>query len=176
MSFATDVTAMDAAIAAIADVPTALVALQKTEVVLDQIVLMADVATNIRPVSPKENGDELVANSPSSDGGLEMSVPGRSNGINGLPLNFTQATALVAGQSGVAYTETLETSGGNAGDNLTFTLDPRTTLPTGLSLNASTGVVSGTPSVNGSFSFIIRVADESGNAVSKLFTLVLAAP
>ncbi len=36
-------------------------------------------------------------------------------------------------------------------------------LPTGLSLNASTGELSGTPSADGPFSFVIRVTDDNGD-------------
>ncbi len=36
-------------------------------------------------------------------------------------------------------------------------------LPTGLSLNASTGEISGTPSATGPFTFVIRVTDDNGD-------------
>jgi hypothetical protein len=58
------------------------------------------------------------------------------------------------GVQGEAYSQTLEASGGVG--PYTWTI-PVGTLPTGLSL--SSGVISGTPSVNGTFSFTIRATD-----------------
>jgi len=47
------------------------------------------------------------------------------------------------------------------------------TLPEGLSLNATTGAIVGTPSVEGQFSFSIHVQDNSGQSVSKEFTILV---
>ncbi|MGE3852031.1 MAG: putative Ig domain-containing protein, partial [Planctomycetota bacterium] len=54
---------------------------------------------------------------------------------------------------------------------------PIGTLPPGLSLNTSTGVLSGTPSATGNFSFSIRVTDGNSDVDTKAYTLqVLDAP
>ena len=48
-------------------------------------------------------------------------------------------------------------------------------LPAGLSLNTASGVISGTPTVNGAFSFTIQMTGAANNA-SQSFTLQIAAP
>ena len=49
-------------------------------------------------------------------------------------------------------------------------------LPTGLSLNSSTGVISGTPTVSVPQTFIVRVTDAGGNFVDRSFTLPNVGP
>ena len=51
------------------------------------------------------------------------------------------------GTEGVAYSETLTASGGDG--TYTWALFNATTLPAGLALNTTTGVISGTPSTAG---------------------------
>lgn len=60
------------------------------------------------------------------------------------------------GTIGVAYTHTFPSGGGEA--PLTFAVTAGT-LPGGLTLNASTGVLSGTPTSPGVFPFTITVTD-----------------
>jgi hypothetical protein len=51
-------------------------------------------------------------------------------------------------------------------------------LPGGLSINSSTGVISGTPSVSSplTYSFTLRVTDDGGNTADRLFTLTNTGP
>jgi len=67
-------------------------------------------------------------------------------------------TTLPAAIVGVPYSFTLQATGGKA--PLTWTLGPGSTLPTGLTLS-SAGVISGTPSGSGSFSFTVKVSDST---------------
>ena len=51
-----------------------------------------------------------------------------------------------------------------------------TALPTGLSLNADTGVVNGNPTVSGTWNTIFTVTDNSGRTASKTISVVVTAP
>lgn len=62
------------------------------------------------------------------------------------------------GQMGVFYSHTFPTTGGTP----PFVFSSLGTLPLGLTLNASTGVLSGVPTQAGLFVFTIRVTDADG--------------
>ena len=64
----------------------------------------------------------------------------------------------LVGTVGVAYSTTFVASGGTA--PLTWSLIGGA-LPTGLSFNATTGVVSGTPTATGSYNFTLQILDSS---------------
>jgi len=77
-------------------------------------------------------------------------------------LSITTAS-LPNGQIGVAYSQTLTATGGT----LPYTWSIVGALPTGLSLNAATGIISGTPTQGGSTaSFTAQVTDSETPAAS----------
>lgn len=85
------------------------------------------------------------------------------------PITITTGSALTSGTFGAAYTTTLAETGGTAPFTWTLTSG---SMPAGLSLAASTGVISGTPSVIGRiFTFTIMVTGAAGANGSKTFNL-----
>ena len=72
-----------------------------------------------------------------------------------VPPNIT-TTSLPNGQRGVAYNQTLQATGGVTPYAWSLASG---SMPTGVSLNGATGVISGTPTKKGTFSFVVRVRD-----------------
>jgi hypothetical protein len=89
------------------------------------------------------------------------------------PLTIT-TTSLPSGTQGDAYAATLEATGGTA----PFTWSVNGDLPIGLSLNSSTGTITGTPSSPGAWSFTASVVDSSSPTLSSSvgLTLTVAPP
>jgi hypothetical protein len=83
------------------------------------------------------------------------------------PLAIT-TTSLPAGNIGAIYGQPVETVGGFG--PLTFSLTSGA-LPTGLSLDPTTGVIGGTPTATGNSSFTVRVADTSGQQATQNFSI-----
>ncbi|WP_425510202.1 putative Ig domain-containing protein [Xanthomonas indica] len=81
-------------------------------------------------------------------------------------------STLPSGTAGTAYSQTLSTSGGTAPYSYALSSG---TLPAGLSLSGA-GVLSGTPTVAGSFTFVIGVTDAGGFGGSHAYTLAIASP
>lgn len=79
------------------------------------------------------------------------------------PPSITSTSPLAAATAGVAYSVTLTSTGG-AG-TLTWSISAGT-LPAGLSLNGSTGAVSGTPTGPGSSTFTVKLKDSGTPALS----------
>jgi large repetitive protein len=83
------------------------------------------------------------------------------------------ASALAGGTLGTAYSETIGAQGGSSPYSFSVSSG---SLPTGTSLNSSTGVISGTPSAPGSFSFTIGVTDANGITGAQAFTIGVSVP
>ena len=91
-------------------------------------------------------------------------------------LSLTCASA-TTGQVGVAYSSSLAASGGVG--PYTYSI-PTGSLPAGLTLNTSTGAITGTPTAYGTFSFTAQVTDSSGlsasNTKTSLCSITIAPP
>jgi len=76
------------------------------------------------------------------------------------------------GEVNTAYSQTLQASGGSGSySNWSITSG---TLPAGLSLNSSTGVISGTPTKAGVSSVTVQVTDSKGGTGNKNIPILIA--
>ncbi len=91
----------------------------------------------------------------------------------GQGLAVTSAASLPKASAGVAYTFTLTAGGGASPYSWKIAGG---SLPDGLSLNASSGVISGTPSLGGTFNFTVQVSDANGATGSRVDTIVVTLP
>jgi hypothetical protein len=78
-------------------------------------------------------------------------------------------TSLPSAIVGIAYSQTLAAAGGDGRYAWAITAGA---LPTGLSLNASTGAITGTPTIAGSASFNVRVTS-AGQTATKLLSIAI---
>ncbi|MGA2132917.1 MAG: putative Ig domain-containing protein [Bryobacteraceae bacterium] len=82
-------------------------------------------------------------------------------------------TSLVNGTVGTAYSQTLGAAGGTP--PYTWSISSGT-LPTGLTLNASTGAITGTPSAAGAFPFTAKVTDSASNTATQALSITIVTP
>ena len=105
--------------------------------------------------------------------GNESAYVGPGNEAGPMPLTLVPPNGpLISAVAGVAYTFTLQKVG--AGGAVTFALATGS-LPAGLSLNASTGVISGTPTTAGASSFTVTATDIAGDTYTGSYSIAVAA-
>src|SRR5207237_999443 len=75
------------------------------------------------------------------------------------------------GTQNVAYSTTLAAAGGVTPYSWSIVTG---TLPSGLSLNSSTGLISGTPTASGTSNFTVKVTDANSQTATKGFSIVIA--
>jgi hypothetical protein len=90
-----------------------------------------------------------------------------------LPPLVVTTTSLPAGTVGVAYSQTLTATGGQS--PYTWSLSSGA-LPAGLTLNASTGVISGSPTTAGTTDFTAKVTDADSNTATGALSIGIATP
>jgi len=88
--------------------------------------------------------------------------------VNNPHLSIT-TSSLSSGQVQVSYSASLQATGGIT----PYTWSVLGQLPTGLNLSTSSGIISGTPTVAGSFSFTIQVSDSAGATASAGFSITI---
>jgi Putative Ig domain len=81
-------------------------------------------------------------------------------------------STLAGGTVGMAYSATLEATGGTTPYSWSKSSG---SLPAGLTLNASTGAISGTPTTSGTSSFTVKVTDASDGTATKSLSVAVAA-
>ena len=140
------------------------------------------------PAGISLSGTGVISGTPTAAGVFNISVKATdANGYNG-----TQAYSLSIGAASVAlnpaslpaataeaaYSQSFSASGGTAPYAYAVSSGA---LPAGLSLNAATGALSGTPTAAGSFTFSVQVTDSSTGSgapfsASRSYTLSVNAP
>ncbi len=85
---------------------------------------------------------------------------------------FTAPGSVPAGTVGSAYVLSLAAAGGVGSFGYTVSSG---TLPAGLTLNPTTGQISGTPTTAGTYTFTVRAADSNGVYKDVVVTIVVAA-
>lgn len=95
-------------------------------------------------------------------------IPGDNVPPVALQINSSAVGGAIQGQ---AYSGTLATNGGTAPFVWTVTAGA---LPANLTLNSSSGIISGTPTAAGSSTFTIGVSDVSGKTASKPVVLMVS--
>ncbi len=109
--------------------------------------------------------------------------------INVNPLPSITTTSLAAATAGTAYSATLVETGGSSPYTWSITSAPgdekrarvrpavaSSTLPAGLSLNSSTGIISGTPTGGGSGSYTFTVTDAAGATATQAINFTVNPP
>ena len=125
-----------------------------------------------------------LSGTPTASGSSSFTVTATdSNGCTGsqtfslttsCPTVSISPNLLAAGTQFSAYTAQTLTASGTTG-TVTWTVSSGA-LPAGLLLAAGTGILSGTPTVNGAFNFTIRAQDASGCVGQRSYSLTINCP
>lgn len=86
-------------------------------------------------------------------------------------LQITTPTALPNAAEGSTYTQTLAATGGKQPYTWTISVG---SLPDGLAMAPTSGLITGVPAAAGNYSFIVQVSDSQAQSVQKAFTLTIA--
>lgn len=125
----------------------------------------------------------LLAGTPTATGSTSFSVrvtdaqsrkAEKTMTVTVLPPAFGITTgALANGQQGAPFAQTLAAAGGKPPYTWAVVVGG---LPTGLTLNATTGVLSGTPTTAGSYSLTIEAKDADSHTARKAMSITVAPP
>jgi len=139
-------------------------------------------ASGTLPTGLTLSSSGALAGTPTQSGTFPFTVSAADS--EGTPLVASQALSLVVqaavsitttslpnGTSGTAYSTSLTASGGTP--PYTWSISSGA-LPAGISLASNTGVISGTPSVSGTFNVTLGVQDAQGNSAMRSYSITIA--
>ncbi|MCC6539567.1 MAG: putative Ig domain-containing protein [Bryobacterales bacterium] len=132
-------------------------------------VLRIDPATGVLEGTPREAGTLSLTVRVGDAAGAAVSRT-LTLSVQTAPLAIT-STALPGGSTGNAYSQTLAASGGQ----VPYVWAVTAGSAPGLTLQADTGVLAGTPTSAGSFPLAFQVRDAAGASASRTLTLVVTA-
>jgi hypothetical protein len=133
-------------------------------------VLSSNTSTSVVVTAPTTPGTFSLTATSVAQPSRSITVKGNVAAMPSVP-----ASALPDAILGKAYSATLNISGGVTPITWSITSG---TLPTGITLNSSTGAFAGTPSANGTFTFTVQAADSAtpSQTVSSSKTIVVVSP
>jgi hypothetical protein len=113
--------------------------------------------------------DNMVANGVGIEVSNQVAIPVVFSGFSDIPVTIVTET-LATGRVGNSYVQALQAQDGNL--PYVWRLLTGSSLPPGLSLSGD-GVISGTPSLAGTFGFTVEVEDSFGGIDSRFFILTI---
>ena len=125
-------------------------------------------ATSLTFVTPANSVGSYVLYVYNTDGTNGASPAGIT--YSAIPVWVTASGALTGATLDASYS----TSVSATGDSITYSVTTGS-LPTGLSLNASTGAITGTPTVEATSTFSITATDAQNQAVARSFSIAVVA-
>lgn len=137
-------------------------------------------------VSPKStvrgSATSIIATRPDTfsptDAPYDVIITNPTTGLSTSSLNsitagavpvWVTSTTLNTIVPGTAFSQTIQATDSDGGSTITYALVSGE-FPSGISLNTSTGVISGTTSVTGAFSVTISATDSGSNSSNRTFT------
>jgi hypothetical protein len=124
----------------------------------------------------------LISGTPTASGTTNLSFtvtdsssPAQTKSVSNLslvvaPPALTVSASLVSGTANIAYSSQMSATGGTSPYTWSIPTANGNALPAGLTLAATTGIISGTPTTSGTFSFTVAVTDNGNPAQTKLAT------
>ena len=124
----------------------------------------------------------VLANTPTTPGTYSLTIQARDStgvtgnkvfaiSINAAPLKISTGNQLNSATVGSAFTQTMAATGG--APPYTWSANG---LPGGLTIDPASGVISGTPTTGGDFSFTVRVTDSAVATWVDLFRITVVLP